>query len=441
MTDTKQIKVPDIGGFDAVDVVEVLVSVGDEVAIDDPLITLESDKASMEVPSTSAGRVTEVHVKAGGTVSEGDLIVTMEVAVNGAPARPEPQEPEQTKKAEQQPSVGEAKPARPTQPETPSPEPRAPSPEPRVPSPQPAAPVSSLPHASPAIRRFARELGVDLARVEGSGRKGRITREDVQGFVKQRMSAGTSAGGGSVLPAMPEVDFARFGDIERVELSRIQKLSGPNLQRSWLHVPHVTQHDEADITELETFRKAHSEEAKGRGFKLTPVAFILKACAAALKEYPRVNSSLDPDGEHLVLKHYFHIGVAVDTDEGLVVPVIRDVDQKSIYELAEELGTTSEAARDGRLKLDQLQGASFTVSSLGGIGGTGFTPIVNAPEVAILGVSRSRIQPVWDGLKFEPRLMLPLSLSYDHRVVDGALAVRFTTYLSSVLSDIRRLLL
>ena len=295
-------------------------------------------------------------------------------------------------------------------------------------------------YASPAVRRIARELGVDLKRVKGTGRKGRILKDDVQGFVKKVMSESAGVGPRG-LPPMPVIDFSKFGDIELEPLSRIQRLSLVNVHRSWLHVPHVTQHDKADVTELEEFRKAHVEEAKAQGFKLTPVAFVMKASVAALKEFPRVNSSLDSDEEQVVLKKYYHIAVAVDTPQGLVVPVIRDVDKKGIFELARELGDISERAREGKLKLDEMRGASFTITSLGGIGGTAFTPIVNAPEVAILGLSRTRREPFWTGESWEPRLILPLSLSYDHRVIDGALAVRFTTYLSGVLSDLRRLLL
>jgi len=290
------------------------------------------------------------------------------------------------------------------------------------------------------VRRFARQLGVDLSRVKGTGRKGRILKEDVQGFVKKVMAepAGT---GGTALPPMPVIDFSKFGPVEIEPLSRIQQISLTNLHRSWLHVPHVTQHDKADITDLEAFRKSNSAEAKAQGFSLTPVAFVMKASVTALKKFPRVNSSLDPDGEHVILKQYYHLGVAVDTAGGLVVPVIRDVDKKGIFELAAELAEVSERARQGKLGLDEIRGASFTITSLGGIGGTAFTPIVNAPEVAILGVSRMERQPVWQGEEFEPRLMLPISLSYDHRVIDGAMAVRFTTYLCQVLTDIRRLLL
>jgi pyruvate dehydrogenase E2 component (dihydrolipoamide acetyltransferase) len=297
-------------------------------------------------------------------------------------------------------------------------------------------------YASPAIRRYARELGVDLPRVPGTGRKGRILREDVQAFVKKALTSGAAAApGASALPPMPVIDFSKFGPIERQPLSRIQKISAISLQRSWLHVPHVTQHDEADITEMEAFRKSNAEKAKARGFKLTPLAFIMRAAVAALEEFPRLNSSLDPEGESVILKRYYHLGVAVDTKDGLVVPVIRDVDKKGVFDLAQELAEVSARAREGKLSLDEIRGASFTITSLGGIGGTAFTPIVNAPEVAILGVSRAQQKPVWDGSQFVPRLTLPISLSYDHRVVDGAMAVRFTTYLCSVLADLRKMVL
>jgi pyruvate dehydrogenase E2 component (dihydrolipoamide acetyltransferase) len=308
------------------------------------------------------------------------------------------------------------------------------------------APLDEFPgsraYASPAVRMVARQLGVDLERVRGSGRKGRILKEDVQAWVKKRLTEpAAGAGGGVAVPEMPIVDFSRFGEIERQPLDRIQRISGPHLHRSWLNVPHVTQHDEADVTELEAFRQAHKAEAKEQGFNLTPLVFVMKAVVRALREFPAVNSSLDPDGQSLILKKYYHLGVAVDTTGGLVVPVVRDVDQKGLFDLAGELAEISARTREGKLKPEELRGASFTISSLGSIGGTFFTPIVNAPEVAILGVSRSRMQPVWVDGAFVPRLMLPLSLSYDHRVVDGAMAVRFTTFLCSVLADIRRLLL
>jgi pyruvate dehydrogenase E2 component (dihydrolipoamide acetyltransferase) len=432
---SEAVEVPDLGDVDKVDVVEVLVANGDEVEVDTALITLESDKASMDVPSPMAGKVLEIQVKAGDQVGEGDLILTLEPSAAAAEAASEP-EPEPEPKPERA-AASEAAPAAAPAPPAASPPPVPAPPPPVDPAFDPATQVKA--YASPAVRRFARELGVDLTRVKGTGRKGRIVKDDVQGWVKKTLSEPASSGG--VLPEMPVIDFSRFGEIERVALTRVQKISGPNLQRSWLNVPHVTQHDEADVTELEAFRQQHKAEAKAEGFNLTPLAFVLKAVVAALVRFPKVNSSLDPDGEHLVLKRYYHLGVAVDTEEGLMVPVVRDVDKKGIFELARELAEVSQQTRDRKLTPDRVQGASFTVSSLGGIGGTAFTPIVNAPEVAILGVSRSTLRPVWRDGEFVPRLILPVSLSYDHRVIDGALAVRFTTYLCQVLSDLRRLLL
>jgi pyruvate dehydrogenase E2 component (dihydrolipoamide acetyltransferase) len=445
--DLEKITIPDIGGESA-DVVEVLVAPGDLVAVDDGLITLESDKASMDVPSPRAGKVHDIKIKAGDRVDEGDLILTLELS---AAAESPPPEAEPESAPEPPPSAPiEAPVSTPpvsTPPvstpavSTPAVSAPAPSaPRPAAGSPAPVDEDRSNVYASPAVRRLARQLGVDLARVKGTGRKARIVKEDVRIFVKQQLTA-PPAGRGGALPEMPVIDFSRFGPIERRELTRIQRISGPNLQRSWLHVPHVTQNDWADITEMDAFRKAESAAAKARGIKLTPLAFLMKACVAALREYPVVNASLDSDGEHLILKQYYHLGIAVDTADGLMVPVIRDVDTKGLLELAEELGAVSAATREGKLKPDQLRGASFTISSLGGIGGSHFSPIVNAPEVAILGVARAQWQPVWDGSEFQPRLMLPLSLSYDHRVVDGALGVRFTSYLAGVLSDLRRLLL
>ena len=427
---TEAVKVPDLGDVDKVDVVEVLVANGDVVEVDAPLITLESDKASMDVPSPLVGKVVEVQVKAGDQVAQGDLILTLEVKKEEPVAEAAP-EPEAEPEAEPPPTES-ADASRP-----------APSAPPATPAAAVAAVVDEAAritaYASPAVRRFARQLGVDLKQVRGTGRRGRIIQADVQGWVKKTLAE--PAGRGGVLPEMPVIDFSRFGEIEQVKLTRVQKISGPNLQRSWLNVPHVTQHDEADITDLEAFRQRHKAEAKAEGFNLTPLAFVLKAVVAALERFPKVNSSLDPDGEHLVLKRYYHLGVAVDSAEGLMVPVVRDVDKKGIFELARELAEVSQQTRDRKLTPDRLRGASFTVSSLGGIGGSAFTPIVNAPEAAILGVSRSSLQPVWRDGEFVPRLILPVSLSYDHRIIDGALAVRFTTYLCQVLSDLRRLLL
>ena len=437
MARTEEVRVPDIGDFDAVDIVEVLVNPGDEVEVEDPLITLESDKATMEVPSPLAGRVVEVKVKIGDKVGEGAVIVVLESGEAATTVTPE--EP-----AEEEPSAPAPEPAK----KQPEPQPEVPPKAPPAETPEPSdlspAPVDEFPHsttyASPAVRRYARQLGVDLNRVTGTGRKGRVLKEDVQAYVKKTLSQ-PPAEGSAALPEMPLIDFSRFGEIEREPLTRVQKISKVNVHRSWLHVPHVTQHDEADITEMDAFRRTHAEEAKTRGFNLTPVAFLMKAVVGALQQFPRVNSSLDPDGEHVILKRYYHLGIAVDTEQGLMVPVIRDVDQKGIMELARELAETSEQARQGKLRPDQIQGASFTITSLGGIGGTDFTPIVNAPEVAILGVSRAVKKPVWNGEEFVPRLMLPISLSYDHRVIDGALGVRFTTHLCELLSDLRRLLL
>ena len=442
MGEVKDVLVPDIGDFDQVDVIEVLVASGDAVAKEDSLITLESDKATMDVPTPFAGTVKEVKVKAGDKVAQGALILTLEVADAGAGPVPA-QSDEASEGASPPPATDSA--ARPAS----APEP-APAPEPAAPSSDEPAPPAAAPpildpaafnraYASPSVRRFARELGVDLTKVQGTGRKSRILKGDVQAFIKKTLSEPMAAGAG--LPELPMIDFLRFGEIERVPLTRIQKISGPRLHASWVNLPHVTQNDEADITELEEFRKAQKAAAKEQGISLTPLAFIMKAVVMSLKEYPVLNSSLDKDGEHLVLKHYYHLGFAVDTSGGLVVPVIKDVDRKGILAIARELGEISAAAREGKLKPDQIQGATFTISSLGSIGGSHFTPIINAPEVGILGVARARMQPVWQGDDFVPRLILPFSLSYDHRVVDGALAVRFTTYLASLLSDIRRLAL
>lgn len=423
------VTVPDIGDFSDVDVIEVHVSVGDVVAVDDPLVTLETDKAAMDVPSTHAGTITSVAVGVGDTVSEGSAIATLDAvaAPTDAPA-------------------ADSKPAAAAPPPAPKPSPLPPA-EPtaqtRAPGGLPPIDESgfSQAHASPSVRKLARELGVNLAQVKGTGEKKRILHDDVKAFVKSVMAGGGAAApAAAALPATPVVDFAKFGPIDAQPLTRIQKISGPRLQASWINLPHVTQHDLADITDLEARRQELKGPAKERGIGLTPLAFIMKACIAALKEFPKVNASLGADGQSLVYKQYYHLGFAADTENGLMVPVIRDADRMDVYELATELGTLSKAAREGKLKLDQLQGASFTISSLGGIGGTAFTPIVNAPEVAILGVSRSSMQPVWNGGEFEPRLMLPLSFSYDHRVIDGAYAVRFTTFLSQALTDVDKLL-
>ena len=429
------VAVPDIGDFKSVEVIEVLVKPGDAVAKEQSLITLESDKATMEIPSPDGGVVKELKVKVGDKVSKGSPILVLEPA-GAAPAQP------------REPPRAEPKAAPAPRPAAvPAPVPAAeaaPRPVPR----EPREEVKTKPHASPSVRKFARELGVDLSRVQASGPKGRILHGDVQAFVKDALSgvpaqAPAKAGGALPfnLPAWPEVDFAKFGPIETRPLPRIQKLSGPYLHRNWISIPHVTQFDEADITDLEAFRKAQTAETEKRGFKLTMLAFMIKACVTALKQFPQFNASLDKSGEAIIVKKYFHIGVAVDTPGGLVVPVVRDADRKGVFDLAHELAEISKLARDGKLKPGDMQGGTFSISSLGGIGGTFFTPIINAPEVAILGVSRSAMRPVWNGKEFAPRLILPLALSYDHRVIDGATAARFTTFLVSVLSDIRKLIL
>ena len=441
MSSITEVKVPDIGDFKEVDVIEILVKPGDSVAKEASLITVESDKATMEIPSPVAGVVKELRVKLGDKVAEGSMILLLEASAGEAPAA------QPTKPAEiAAPSApAPAKPA------------AAPAPEPAVvpiprPAPVPLEPVAEVPafkaHASPSVRKFARELGADLAKVQGSGPKGRITQEDVQAFVKGVMTQAparapaASAGGLAFdLPEWPQVDFAKFGPVELKPLSRIKKFSGANLHRNWVSIPHVTQFDEADITDLEAFRKDSGAASEKQGFKLTLLAFLIKACVTALRQYPEFNASLERGGENLVLKKYFHIGVAVDTPDGLVVPVIRDADRKGVYDLARELAEVSKLARDKKLKPGDMQGGTFSISSLGGIGGTAFTPIINAPEVAILGVSRSAMRPVYKEGQFVARLLLPLSLSYDHRVIDGAAAARFTSYLASVLSDIRRSLL
>ncbi len=432
--------VPDIGDFSDVDVIEVHISAGDTVAVEDPLVTLETDKAAMDVPAVVAGTIESVLVKVGDQVSEGASLAVIEAAVATAQAEsPAPAEP---------PAAPESPKAEPPKAEPP----KAESPEAVAPQPQPMSPAEvrkTLPvidevgfskaHASPSVRKLARELGVSLPQVKGTGAKGRIVHDDVKAFVKAILTGQSAAPGGG-LPKVPSVDFAKFGEIDVQPLTRIQKISGPRLQASWINLPHVTQHDLADITELEAKRQVLKGPARERGIGLTPLAFIMKACVAALQEFPKVNASLSEEGDSLVLKKYCHLGFAADTEQGLMVPVIRDADKKDVYEIAAELGELSALAREGKLKADQLQGATFTISSLGGIGGTAFTPIVNAPEVAILGVSRSTMQPVWNGEAFEPRLMLPLSFSYDHRVIDGAQAVRFTTFLGEQLADVDTLL-
>lgn len=430
---SKEILVPDIGDFDDVEIIEVLVSPGDTVQAEDSLITVESDKASMEIPAPEAGVVKELKVNVGDRVSEGSLMLILEPAETADAAA------ETAEEAAPAPAAVEEKaPA-------PAPVAEAPKPAPAAPKPSPTAKIDevsfSKAYASPSVRKFARELGVDLGLVDGTGRKGRISREDVQNFVKRALSQGAATGTGLGVTPMPEIDFSQWGDIESQPLTKINKLTGQFLHRNWVTIPHVTQFDEADITDMEAFRKEMAAEYKEKGIRITPLVFMMKAVVSALKEFPRFNSSLDVSGENLILKNYYNVGIAVDTPDGLVVPVVQGVDRKSLVDLAVELGEISIKARDKKLKPSDMQGGCLTISSLGGIGGTKFTPIVNAPEVAILGVSRSKMQPVWNGKEFEPRLMLPLSLSYDHRVIDGADGARFTSFLSRVLSDTRRLLL
>ena len=420
MAAPKDVLVPDIGDFKDIPVIEVLVKPGDHVKAEESLITLESDKATMEVPAPFDGVIKELRVEVGDDVSEGTVILSLEEA---SPS--------------EEPQMSEVIPEK-TAPTTPAPTTPAPT------TPAPTASVSA--HASPGVRRFARELGVEIGLVNGTGPKNRILKEDVQTFVKrsiQNSSAGTSTGPGLGfnLPAWPNVDFEKFGPVETKKLSRIKKISGSALHRNWVTIPHITQHDEADITELEAFRKSLAKDAVKAGVKITPLALVMKAAVAALKKFPEFNSSLTPEGDALFIKQYFHIGVAVDTPGGLVVPVIRDVDKKGIFEIAEELGAVSSKARDGKLGPADMSGGTFSISSLGGIGGSHFTPIMNAPEVAILGVARSTMKPIWNGTEFTPRLLLPLSLSYDHRVIDGAEGARFITHLNQILSDIRRVLI
>jgi pyruvate dehydrogenase E2 component (dihydrolipoamide acetyltransferase) len=438
-----EVKVPDIGDFKDVPVIELLVKPGDAVKKDDSLVTLESDKATMEVPSPSAGVVKELRVKLGDKVSQGSPILTLEG--EGAQPAASVEAPKQEAKS------APAPPPRPA----PAPPPAAAAPAAAPPAAPAAAPPASdtsgdraIAHASPGVRRFARELGVDILRVQGGGPKGRILKEDIQNFVKQALSgeapaaARAPAGGGLGdlgLPAWPKVDFAKFGPVEAQPLSRIKKISGPALARNWVMIPHVTQFDEADVTDLEAFRSRVNEENAKTGVKLTPLAFLIKAVVAALKKYPMFNASLD--GDNLVLKHYWNIGFAADTPQGLVVPVIKGADQKGVIDIAKESSELAAKAREGKLGPADMQGGTFSISSLGGIGGTAFTPIINAPEVAILGVSKTAMKPVWDGKQFVPRMMLPLSLSYDHRVIDGASAARFTAYLAQVIADMRRSIL
>lgn len=419
---TIEVKVPDIGDFDEVPVIGILVSVGDVVAEEDPLVELESDKATMEVPSSAAGKVVEIKVAEGDKVSEGSLLLILEGAGAGdAPAASAP--------------AAAAAPA-----------PAAASAPAAAPAAAPAVVTDAgfgKAHASPSIRAFARQLDIDISKVNGTGRKGRVLREDVTAMLKSTAAPAAAAGasGGMGIPPMPAVDFSKFGPIEDVEMPRIKKLSGPALHRAWLNIPHVTVDEEADITELDAYRKELDTAAKEQGYRVTLLSFMIKACVSALKDHWEVNSSIHPDGDKLIKKNFYNIGFAADTPQGLMVPVIKDADRKGIVEISKELGTLSLAAREGKLKGPDMQGATFTISSLGGIGGTGFTPIVNAPEVAILGLTRAKMAPVWNGSEFVPRLMQPLSLSFDHRAIDGALGARFNASLKHLLGDVRRLML
>ena len=438
-----EIRVPDLGDYKDVEVIDVPVKVGDVIAQEASLVTLETEKATMDVPSTAAGTIRELRIKRGDRVSKGDLIAMVESAAGTATEQPDPSAA--TTRSGTAAAAAPPKPAPETRAATAPAAQPAPREAPRVTTAPAAArplidePGFSRAHAGPSVRRFARELGVDLSRITGSGVKGRITADDVKAHVKQLLTARAGTGG-AVLPPLPRVDFAAFGPIERRPLTRIQKIAGPRLHASWVNIPHVTQFDEADITELEETRSRLKQEAATRGIKLTPLAFVMRACAKALQAFPHFASSLDSDSGELVIKKYLHLGFAADTPNGLVVPVVRDADRKDVYELARELAALSEKARAGKLAAAEMQGGCFTISSLGGIGGTAFTPIINAPEVAILGVSRSVHRPVLQDGAFVPRLMLPLSLSYDHRVIDGADAVRFTTALGKLLADPRGLL-
>jgi pyruvate dehydrogenase E2 component (dihydrolipoamide acetyltransferase) len=463
-----EVRVPDMGSFKDVAIIDVLVKPGESVEVDTPLVTLESEKATMDVPSTAGGIVEKVHVAKGGTVSTGDLIATVRSGAAGAApeasagarpaaAPPPPSAPPAPKSA---PAAAAAAPAAPAA-SSPA---AAPASDERpgrlVPLSQLGAPTSYRPdlpaidepgfsraHAGPSVRKFARELGVDLARVKGTGFKGRITHEDVKAFVKRALAAAAApaaapgaAPAAGARPALPVVDYSQFGPIETQPLTRIQKISGPRLQAAWVNIPHVTQFDEADITELEELRASLKDKAQAAGVKLTPLAFIMRACVKTLLEFPRFNSALDAEGANLIVRKFIHMGFAADTPGGLVVPVVKDAHRKDVYELARQLGQLSEKARSGKLPPLDMQGGCFTISSLGGIGGTAFTPIINPPEVAILGISRSAMRPVYRGATLVPRLMLPLSLSYDHRVIDGAMAARFTTYLAQTLAEPRSLL-
>ncbi|VAW46838.1 Dihydrolipoamide acetyltransferase component of pyruvate dehydrogenase complex [hydrothermal vent metagenome] len=435
----QQINIPDIGDFDSVEVIEVLVSVGDVVAVDDSLLTLESDKATMEIPSPVAGTITKIAVSVGDDVAEGDTVFDIDVSASASEDAPKeaavaPVKEEQVTQNQVTPTapVAEAPKAAPTQ-----------TPVASTNKPVNAQSMGASSHASPSVRAFARKLGVELTQVTGTGPKGRVQQSDLEGLIKSVMQGGASAGatGGAGIPPIVEIDFSKFGETTTEALGRIKKISGKFLHASWLNVPHVTQFDECDITEMDQFRKDQKAIAEKQGIKLTPLVFVMKAVVKALQDFPSVNASLSPDGQSIIKKHYYNIGIAVDTPNGLMVPVVKDVDKKGIYELSKELMEISGKAREGKLSAADMSGGTFTISSLGGIGGTQFTPIVNAPEVAIMGLSKAKMQPVWNGSEFIPRLIMPFSVSYDHRALDGAEGVRFTTTVGKYLSDLRQLIL
>ncbi|WP_319557660.1 dihydrolipoyllysine-residue acetyltransferase [Thiomicrorhabdus sp.] len=437
----EQIKIPDIGDFDAVEVIEVLVSEGDSVEVDDSLLTLESDKATMEIPSPFKGTVTKISVSVGEKVSEGTYVLDIEVAAGAA--APAPAKEEKAAPAEPKPAPAAEAPKAAAAPQA---TPAAPAAVPAASKPVNQQAMGAAFHASPSVRAFARKLGVDLTSVSGSGPKGRIQQTDVEAAIKAVMSGqaaapGQAATGGAGIPPIPGVDFSQFGETTTEELGRIKKISGKFLHASWLNVPHVTQFDECDITEMDQFRKDQKAAAEKQGIKLTPLVFVMKAVVKALQDFPSFNASLSEDGQSIIYKQYYNIGIAVDTPNGLVVPVVKDVDKKGVYELSKDLMEISAKARDGKLGPKDMSGGSFTISSLGGIGGTQFTPIVNAPEVAIMGLSKAKMQPVWNGKEFAPRLIMPFSVSYDHRAIDGAEGVRFTTAVGHYLSDLRQLIL
>ena len=436
MSRTIPIQVPDIGDFKDIEIIAIHIAAGAAVNPEDPIVTLESDKAAMDIPAPAAGIVESVSVQIGDTVSQGDLLGHLTLTADAqtpdaATAAPAPATPP----ANPEPAADAPPPPKPADDAAKAPPPNLPPPTHRS--------GASLPHASPAIRRLARQLGADLTQISGTGAKGRILEKDLHAWIKNRLTqpAPGAAGNGLALPTIPAVDFSKFGAIEHQPLSRIRKLAGKHLHACWLNIPHVTQHHQADITDLERFRQTHKDAAKQQGHNLTLLVFVMKAVTKALQTFPRFNASLDSSGEHLIIKKYYHLGIAVDTPDGLVVPVVRDVDQKGFMALAAELSALSAKARAGKLTPGDLQGASFSISSLGGIGGTHFTPIINAPEVAILGLSQAARQPVWNGDAFAPRLLLPYSLSYDHRVIDGADGARFTTHLAGLLADIRLLMM